>query len=168
MEVRTVWAPTSGAGPLHRTLSDLDDQNSSYLDQAVPLRVKELEDLLEVLHLVLGEPLGLLRHDGEVVGRCLGRWVLTCLSGRALARTGRDRPTAPHTAPQPLPPLSYVRHHIGISRSQEERRSKTRPPRASDSAADEILSSALFFCEHPVSGVIRVETGLTGGALVPR
>ena len=134
----------SGAGPLHRTLSDLDDQNSPYLDQAVPLRVKELEDLFEVLDLVLGEPLGLLRHDGEVVGRCLGRWVLTCLSGRALARTGRDRPTAPHTAPQPLPPLSYVRHHIGISRSQEERRSKTRPPRASDSAAETRSSLRLF------------------------
>ena len=68
MEVRTVWAPTSGASPPHRTLSDLDDQNSPYLDQAVPLRVKELEDLFEVLHLVLGESLGLLWHVGEVVG----------------------------------------------------------------------------------------------------
>ena len=55
----------SGAGPLHRTPSDLGDQNSPYLDQAVPLRVKELEDLLGVLALVLGEPLGLLGHGGH-------------------------------------------------------------------------------------------------------
>ena len=40
-----------------------------YLDQAVTLGVEELEDLLEVLHLVLGEPLRLLGHLGvEGVG----------------------------------------------------------------------------------------------------
>ena len=74
----------SGAGPcIPRTpASDLDDQNSPYLDQAVPLRVKELEDLLEVLHLVLGEPLGLLGHPGGVVGAVVGRWVRVLGHGR--------------------------------------------------------------------------------------
>jgi hypothetical protein len=34
----------------------------SYLDQPIPLGVEELEDLLEVLHLILGESLVLGRH----------------------------------------------------------------------------------------------------------
>ena len=102
----------SGAGPcIPRTpASDLDDQNSPYLDQAVTLRVKELEDLLEVLHLVLGEPLGLLGHPGGVVGAVVGRWVRVLGHGRKSGLVRHwERPTAPHAAPQPLPPLSYVR-----------------------------------------------------------
>ena len=108
----------SGAGPLHRTPSDLGDQNSPYLDQAVPLRVKELEDLLEVLHLVLGEPLGLLGHPGEVVGAVVGRWVRVLGHGRKSGLVRHwERPTAPHAAPQPLPPLSYVRLLFALKRS---------------------------------------------------
>jgi len=70
--------------PLRRVLAQRAKHvpDLGHLDQAVPLRVKELEDLLEVLHLVLGEPLGLLGHPGEVVGAVVGRWVRVLGHGR--------------------------------------------------------------------------------------
>ena len=114
----------SGAGPLHRTPSDLGDQNSPYLDQAVPLRVKELEDLLEVLDLVLGEPLGLLGHGGGVGGGGGGA-VGTCLGTRALELTGAGqthrptrRPTATATAFLCAPALCSQEERLGALGAQ--------------------------------------------------
>ena len=135
--------------------SDLDHQNSlSYLDQAVTLCVKELEHLLEVLHLVLGEPLGLLGHVGEV-GGFGGGAVGTCLRTRALQRTGAgpELPTAPHADPQPLPPLSYVRllsrGAAGGSRGATYARAGSeKRPRASDATTKHPLFRFCFSCEE--------------------
>ena len=69
----------------------------SHLDQPIPLGVKQLEDLLEILNLVLWEALVLSRHDVVWVFLCSCWWLRWRLPVLLTVRTGlglgRQRPS---------------------------------------------------------------------------